>query len=335
MRKFRALAILATVAVVAASTACSLQTQLPEQYYKDLSSGIYRPDSTANVSTVIGDASTMAYVVDPGQTQPVETQPGAPVVTQPGQPDVTTAPVQTQPVVTQPGTPEVTTAPVQTQPVVTQPAGVDVSSWSVDEIVSNYVNAVNKTKAIADPFTCHHTESFDVHIDSITGGDLVKNIVNGLIGNIVKPSDEDLNFSGGKAVTGEGETIGILLPKNGNNTLTSAGVASASATPNGSGYSVVITLKSESVDMTTKPQYNSAAIGFLDIGSIDLSIMTVTRCDVVYPGSVIEATINGDGLVSSQSSTLKMTINGAGKAGLISGEGVFGGSMTETWRMPW
>ena len=337
--KFKRLILcLSALLIVVMCASCALQTKLPQAYYDDLAKGVTQAKPTMPAFTKPGETEPAQTQAVPDEHQPVTipiipAQPEDPAATQVPAEQPTQASVD--PAAQPQELPPVETQPVETQPPETQAAVPDVSSWSKEEIISHYVDAVNKTKARTDPFTAHHSESFVADITEITGGDVVKGIANNLIGSVVKPSDEDLNFSGGTAVTGEGETIQPLLPKSSPCTLSPNGVASATATPNGSGYTVNITLVPETVDMNTAPVHNASCIGFLDISSIDISFMTVTSCDVNYSGSTITATINADGYVSEATYVLNMTLNGSAKAGFINGTATFTGYETEVWKFPW
>lgn len=303
------------IAIVSVSVSCSLSTKLPEEYYEDLSAGRQRTTGAYVYGTTavgVSGETLSAQAATTGQSASVTA--GTAAATQAGvQSGVTAAPQAGQ----------------------TAAAASDPSTWSKDTIITNFVNAVNKTKAVTDAYSCHHTEAYNVSIDEITGGSLIKSVANKLISSVVKPNDETLNFSGGTAVDFEGETVPSLLPVSGACTLPSEGAASASASGTSDSYTVDIKLVSESVDMNTKPTYNGGAIGFLDISKIDLSFMTVTSCDVDYTGSEIVAQVNSSGLVTKATYTINMVIKGSAKAAAISGDATFSGYKTEVWEMPW
>ncbi|MCR5042233.1 MAG: hypothetical protein K6C36_09090 [Clostridia bacterium] len=328
-RRFTSFCVLLACTLIL--SACALSTQLPNQYYEDLNNGVehttaaftFEPATPApqeETAPIAGTAPTGPAVIPATEAAETIVLPSEPATEHPTVPAA------------EPEQPAVETFPVQPADTVM----IDPSGWSKDEIVSAYVNAVNKTKAVMDTYTAHHTEAFVADITHITGGDVVKGIANSLLSGVVKPSDEDLSFAGGRTVTGEGANIDVLLPKNKSCTLSSAGVTSASAVSNGDGsYNVTLTLLPESVDMTTVPVHNASAIGYLDVSSIDISFMTVTSCDITYGGSTITARINKDGLVSQATYVLNLTVNGAAKAGFISGEATFDGYEQEDWLLPW
>ena len=221
----------------------------------------------------------------------------------------------------------------QTEPV-TELSQV-VASLSQADVVTLLSEAVNLTKSYTGQVSVSHTERFTAEIKSITGGDLVARVANRLIGAVVKPTDETLNFSNGTATNSEGETVPLLLPKRGLFTLTADGVTSATASVDGQNIVVDVTLVTENVGMNDVPAANAAGIGYLDAGSIDISILTVKSVDICYQGSKIHAVINPDGYIVSAVYSIPMEIDGTATALGITGSAVFAGEETEEWSVHW
>lgn len=211
------------------------------------------------------------------------------------------------------------------------------TSYSAAEITEILKNAVNKTKSYTGSITVHHKESFsDLKISNVQpGGELSSRALNFITGLIVKPSEEDYSFSGGKATTSEGETTQLLLPKDAPFSLTADGVKSAKLeTENGMTH-ITLTLKSEQCEsLTDKPSYNASAIGYLDLSGA-FSKMKITSITVKYPGSVIDAYIRSDGYVSSVTYTVNMECHGEASYGVINGSADFKGAQTEIWTLKW
>ena len=83
------------------------------------------------------------------------------------------------------------------------------------------------------------------------------------------------------------------------------------------------------------PQYNSSAIGYLNAGMVDLSAVTVTSCDITYPGSTMKLRINPSGYVVTADYHVPFVVEAAGKAMFISAEVTCEGSDTESWVLNW
>ncbi len=209
-----------------------------------------------------------------------------------------------------------------------------VYSWSKETIVQKLSEAVNKTKAQKNSFSVHHSESFNANITDCTGGSLGKAFANTLISAVVKPSDQMLSFSGGKATTQDGEITEILLPKNGAFSLSPAGVKTAKAYQEGDKTVLVVTLVREDCGISDIPQYNSKSIGYLDANSIDLMGVSITTADIQYTGSTIMVKINSSGLVTYAKYTIPMHVYGEGNRGSLSGQATFDGEQSEVWELP-
>lgn len=211
----------------------------------------------------------------------------------------------------------------------------DPSGWSQSKILATAADAVNKTKSYTGSLTVSHSESFTADVTECTGGDVVKSVANLMIGWIVKPVDETLSYSNGKAVNSEGETVPIILPIRNSFALTQSGVRSATVNKSGNEYIIKIGIVKESVGMYEVPKHNAASIGYLDVGSLDLSLFTVDSADIVYQGSSLELHINAEGFVTYAKYNIPMQISGSAHRGSISGSATFNGEQTEIWKLNW
>ena len=211
----------------------------------------------------------------------------------------------------------------------------DPSGWSTAQIISKARDCVNKTKAYTGGLTVNHSENFTADVTECTGGDVVKGVVNLMVGMVVKPVNETLTYQNGKAVNSEGETVPIILPKRGNFSLSESGVKSASVQLSGNEYVIRISLISESVGMYDVPTHNAASVGYLDVAGFDLSFMEIDSADIVYKGSSLELRINADGYVTYANYKIPLHIEGSAHKGSISGSAVFEGEQTEEWKLNW
>lgn len=207
------------------------------------------------------------------------------------------------------------------------------SGWSTSQILSKAADAVNKTKAYKNNLSVRHSESFDAEVTEATGGSIVRSVANIMVGWVVQPVDETLNYQNGTAVNSEGETVPIILPKKNNFYLGESGVTSASAKISGNEYVINISLVEESVGMHEVPQHNASAIGYLDVANFDLSFLTVDSANITYKGSSLELRINAEGYVTYAEYHIPLNIVGSGHSGSISGSVTFDGEQTEVWRL--
>ena len=211
----------------------------------------------------------------------------------------------------------------------------DPSNFTTAQIIATARDAVNKTKAHKGNLKVNHTEGFTANVTECSGGPIVKSVVDLMIGMVVKPVDETLNFQNGKTVNSEGETIPILLPKKGNFTLSESGVKSASIQRSGNEYVIKIKLVEERVGMYDVPTHNAASVGYLDVANFDLSFMEIDSANIVYKGSSLELRINADGYVTYANYKIPLHIDGSAHKGSISGSASFEGEQTEVWKFNW
>ncbi len=263
-----------------------------------------------------------------------------PVVTYPQvtQPQVTypqaTQPQPSQPQETLPQ--EITTAPVTQNPgeTTTAPSVSDPSTWTTAEILKFTTDAVTKTKAYTSKVTVDHEEAFDVKITKAPGGSFVKNIADGVIASVAKPSQEVLTFNGGKTTNGEGEVVPLLLPKRGAFTLTADGIATATAKKNGDNVVISIKLVKEVGTLTDHPKYHAASVGYLDASDVDLGSIKLNYLDITYTGTTMDYVINSDGYVVSAAYRIPIHIAVSANIG-FNVEGECEGSQSETWKINW
>jgi len=213
-------------------------------------------------------------------------------------------------------------------------AGSSVSNLGKAEILSKMTSAINQTKAYNGNLAVHHSESFTANITECTGGAIGQKVANALVGAVVKPTDQTLNFSNGTAVTNEGETTQILLPKNAQFSLSADGIKSANAYQEGNLTVYIVTLVQENVDQVKIPHHNSKGVGYLNVASIDLMGMTITSGEIQYLGSSIMIKVNPQGYVTYARYTIPLHVYGEGAKGSLSGYAVFDGEQTEIWELP-
>ena len=272
------------------------------------------------------------------------TQPGAEIpafVTEASPAGETTVPYIDPAATTLPGgatDPAAVTTPAQPDSVTTpeQPVRTDdPSSWNVQQIV-DYVNqCVTKTRSYTGNLNAGHKETITATLTKAPGGALLQSIANPIIEGAIKPTDETLSFSGGQAVDSENETVPIILPKKATFQLNANGVATATARADGADTVIDITLIKEVGTLDTPPQYNASAIGYLNAGMVDLSAVTVTSCDITYPGSTIKFRMNSSGYVVTADYHVPFVVEAAGKAMFISAEVTCEGSDSESWVLNW
>lgn len=205
------------------------------------------------------------------------------------------------------------------------------AALSKAEILSRLSNAINKTKQLKTGLSVHHTESFTANITECTGGSLGKAVANKLMGSVVKPVDETLEFKNGTATNSEGEQIMLLLPKNGPFSIDESGVKKA-VTYKKDGLTVTeIMLVSESVGINDVPKANASAVGYLDVKNFDLMGLQVTEAEITYKGTVLRVFVDDEGYVRRAEYSIPLHVSGKGAKGALSGYAIFDGEQREVW----
>ncbi|MBQ3537655.1 MAG: hypothetical protein IJA39_03660 [Clostridia bacterium] len=286
--------------------------------------------------TGLGGTGTTAPVNQGGNLPQYEYQTSAPAIipenTMPTLPDVNVPSSEN----VQTTVPSVPSTEPSTVPPVSEPPKTDYSAYSKAQIISTYAEALQKTRAFTGNLTVDHTEAFTADIkEANPGGALTELLASNIVKLVGSEGQQTLSYSGGKATNADGESVPILLPQRTSFSLPEEGVKSATISEENGMVHITLTLIPETVSMGQVPKYNSTSIGYLDTSDMDFKIITISRVDIGYTGSVIDAYIRPDGYISSVNYTINMStyaeLSGMG----ITGYGVLEGAQTEKWKLNW
>ena len=225
----------------------------------------------------------------------------------------------------------------QAQTPAASPEG-DPSSWNTQQILDKLTLAMNTTKSSTGSCTAHHKEGITVEITDCPGGNTVKNIITPLVDKFTQPTEEDITFTNGAGTNAKGESITFnsIPPVDKNFSLPAAGVASASASSDGTNTVINVTLVEEKTTLDSPvPQYTSNVIGYLNLNNLDLGSVKITACDFTYTGSSVTATIDSNNRIVSIKYRLPMVVTGSGSMGFIKATVGFTGEQNEEWTFNW
>lgn len=260
-----------------------------------------------------------------------------------------TAPSETQPT-TQPTQPSEslsvypdssTSAPSASQS--TKPAAKDPSAMSKAEVIAAAKKAIDAVKTQQN-MTAVQTENIQITVNDCSVSGLTS-LVNSIVQRFTGEKSATYKFVNGQAtgVRPDGKEVEdegvvsptqVIPPKNRTFDITEAGVTEATAKKNGSDTVYTIKIKEESTTLQNPvPQFNAAAIGYLDLTKISDKIngAEITEANMHYPGSSVTATVNGDGKLVKLELYLPMDGYGAASLKVVKGNASFSGSQTETW----
>lgn len=318
MKIYKAAVIAALMCAVLVTSSC-----FSYKSFDELTTG--NPAETTEYHYVPQAENTTTVIVENTTAEVITTLP---VIV----PESTTAPTVQTENTTAPYV-EITTAPVQESTTAAAPAP-DYSAYTKAQIIETYAAALDKTRSYGGAITVNHSESFTADIkEAHPGGALTELLASNIVKLVGSEGQQTLNFNGGYAVNADGETVPVLLPQRAAFSLPEQGVASAQINGADGKTYIRIVLVPETVSMGQVPQYNSTAIGYLDTSGMDFKIITISRVDITYPGSVIDAVIGSDGYIESVTYTINMStyaeLSGMG----ISGYGTLEGAQTEKWQL--
>lgn len=312
--------ILAVITVLSFSGCLRYTSNILEVTTRPNQGNIVNPGAE-NTTTIYITENTTAQTIIP-QPENTTAQNIVP------QPENTTAQPDNQTEIT-------TAAPQQTENTTAAPAEKDPSSWTTAEILKFTTDAVTKTKAYTNKITVDHEEAFDVKVTKAPGGSLVMNTADSIIASVAKPSQEVLTFTNGRTVNAEGEDVPLLLPKRGAFTLTSDGIAKATASKSGNDTIVHIQLIKEVGTLTDHPKHHAASVGYLDASDVDLGTITLNYLDITYTGTTMDFVINSDGYVASVKYKIPIHIAVEAKLFGMTVSGECEGSQSEDWKINW
>lgn len=290
--------------------------------------GSYREKKNikANQTQVFQPVSQSSYNSQ-SSTAPSETQPA----TQPTQ--------SSESLSVYPESPTSSSAAAQS----TKPAAKDPSAMSKAEVIAAAKKAIDAVKTQQN-MTAVQAENVQITVNDCSVSSLTS-LVNSIVQRFTGEKSATYKFVNGQAtgVRPDGKEVEdegvvsptqVIPPKNRTFDITEAGVTEATAKKNGSDTVYTIKIKEESTTLQNPvPQFNAAAIGYLDLTKISDKIngAEITEANMHYPGSSVTATVNGDGKLVKLELYLPMDGYGAASLKVVKGNASFSGSQTETW----
>lgn len=225
----------------------------------------------------------------------------------------------------------------------TNPAAKDPSAMSKAEVIAAAKKAIDAVKTQQN-MTAVQAENVQITVNDCSVSSLTS-LVNSIVQRFTGEKSATYKFVNGQAtgVRPDGKEVEdegvvsptqVIPPKNRTFDITEAGVTEATAKKNGSDTVYTIKIKEESTTLQNPvPQFNSAAIGYLDLTKISDKIngAEITEANMHYPGSSVTATVNGDGKLVKLELYLPMDGYGAASLKVVKGNASFSGSQTETW----
>lgn len=190
---------------------------------------------------------------------------------------------------------------------------------SKKDVIDAYVKAVNKLKNTKN-FSLSKEDTLNIQIDDITGGQAVENLASSLISNNAKTAPETYAFSNGIDAASGKSPNAVIAPLNTSASLKKSAVTSAKATSTGGGaYTLKIVLGEEVQTLNLPAEGYATTMEVINVDSLGLpSNAKISTLDITYDNSVIEASIDKEGRITSMKHELNVTrASGQGKYFLL------------------
>jgi hypothetical protein len=222
-------------------------------------------------------------------------------------------------------------------PEANAPAGDSKVPATTEEIVAAYNKVLNGTKNYQGKVHIKKDSTVSLQITDCPGGNLVKNIVQPVVDNLAGASTWEDDYENGVTPEG-GKFYNAITPGDRDAALTVDAVASASATADGDGYKMTITLKPETSKFdgtnTTDPVFHKQITNPLNLAEIDLGdAIQITAADMSYAGATLNVAVDGEGRITSLGLKMPIEGSGTGKAGPINATIGIAGSLDDVYTM--
>lgn len=186
-----------------------------------------------------------------------------------------------------------------------EPEEKDPLNFTKAEIIDFYNKAI--TDSYKEKVKVTSSENVSIQINSITGGNVIKNIANSIVANYAKPTTATKQFTDGKA----GDvTIGYFTACS---NIDAQGVAKAVIKAKDKGCEIEITVVPETSSLGKDPKYNAQCSRPLDLSTVDLQGIEVTKADFSYSGTVLKIAVDENGRITSTDVTMPLNVKGEGK----------------------
>ena len=196
-----------------------------------------------------------------------------------------------------------------------QQTGDNPLNYNKAQIAAYYNSCLKKTYS-QPKFTVTKTEVIDVQLGEMMLNGKPATGIQGMANDIVaknaaKGGTKTQSFTNQNAVVDAQKRF--ILPAN----LNANAIKSFNVNKSGAGYVINFTLNQESCDFRVKPPYNACCTFPLDFTEIDLgSLGQITSAQFFYPGTTLQATIDGQGRVVKTYVVMPLTVDNAEGKGL-------------------
>lgn len=215
------------------------------------------------------------------------------------------------------------TAPVGVMTTITAAPSVPEEK-SIQEICDSFNNAVNGVKNNKGSFSIHKVQTVDV---SLTEFSLPAptDAINSLIKNVVSDSENDYSFNNGIQVDdAEHDVSSRISPCSRNATVMPSNLKQAKSEMQGDKEVITLDFVSDTSyfdgKVTAYPMQISGATDPLDFSVLPMGPLSISKADITYPDTQVEAVIGSDGRLEKLTVILPTTVDCTGGMGAFTAD---------------
>lgn len=203
----------------------------------------------------------------------------------------------------------------------------DPTAYTKDQAVRYYTESMNKSYN-APKVTIKKTDAIAINVEEVSpGGKAAANLANKIVEAYAKTTEGTKAFAKGVATDESKEKASdFSVPV----ALDPKGAKTATVTKKGNDYEINILVVPESATLEKFPVYNKQCSFPLNLATVDLFGLKVTKADFNYSGTKIRAVVGADGYVKSAEVYMPLAGSGGGNFIGIKGGATVSGSLRKT-----
>lgn len=203
----------------------------------------------------------------------------------------------------------------------------DPTAYTKDQAVRYYTESMNKSYN-APKVTIKKTDTIAINVEEVSpGGKAAANLANKIVEAYAKTTEGTKAFAKGVATDESKEKASdFSVPV----ALDPKGAKTATVTKKGNDYEINILVVPESATLEKFPVYNKQCSFPLNLATVDLFGLKVTKADFNYSGTKIRAVVGADGYVKSAEVYMPLAGSGGGNFIGIKGGATVSGSLRKT-----
>lgn len=203
----------------------------------------------------------------------------------------------------------------------------DPTSYGKEQVVKYYTDSMKKSFN-APKVTISTKQTIAISVDYVEpGGEAAAKLASRIVEKYAKTSEDTKVFvKGGASDDPQYKAHDFVFPAS----LDPKGAKAATVTKKGNDYEINILVVSEDATLEKFPVYNKQCSFPLNLATVDLLGLKVTKADFTYQGTKIRATVSANGYIKRAEVYMPLAGTGGGNFIGIKGYAEVSGSMTKS-----